>query len=168
MANSHSTKRAALLELADKIKAQAESLHAYLEESGHSQPSWDANDEGPPETVVYEDIRTELAACLEDLQMLVDGPKRFLRSWLTAGIELAALQTAFALRLFQLVPLQKGISLESLAAKADVDADIVARVLRMLATRRIFHEKEPGVFSHSAISALIHRDEEIRCSGEYS
>ena len=83
------------------------------------------------------------------------------------GNDLAAFQIAFDFDFFQLVPLDRTIKLKDLAARAGIDADRAARMIRMLTTHRIFQETEPGYFAHTAASAAFHRDEELRCAAHY-
>ncbi|KAI0199506.1 O-methyltransferase [Astrocystis sublimbata] len=146
---------------------QTETIDSYLRSSGYGQPSFDAATDGPPDTAEYTVLRGALASTLDELKCLVDGPKRYMRSLLMTGNDLAAFQVAFEFNFFQLVPLDTGIDVDTLAVKTGVDVDRATRVLRMLATHHVFLESRPGYFSHTAASALFHRDEALRCSGSY-
>lgn len=153
--------------LAANISEKAASLSAYLESQGHAQPNFIPGCADPPETEEYLALHTSLTSSLEDLQRLADGPRRSLRPFIMIGNDLAALQVAFDFGFFQLVPFEGSIDVETLARKVGIDADRVARVLRMLATHRIFVEPKPGFFAHTAASAVFHDDEELRCAGHY-
>ncbi|RYP70069.1 hypothetical protein DL771_005686 [Monosporascus sp. 5C6A] len=38
----------------------------------------------------------------------------------------------------------------------------------MLTSHRVFEEPRPGFFRHSASSLIIHKDEDLRCAGQYT
>jgi len=156
-----------LASLAANISEKAASLSTYLESQGHAQPSFLPGCADPPETEEYLTLHTSLTSSLEDLQRLVDGPRRSLRPFIMIGNDLAALQVAFDFGFFQLIPPEGSMDVETLAHKVGIDADRTARVLRMLATHRIFVEPKPGFFAHTAASAVFHDDEELRCAGHY-
>lgn len=160
-------------ELATKIVQQTAEMTSYLSSNGHDHPDFAPDSVEPPETAEYLALHSSLSSCLDDLQRLIDGPRRNMRQFVMMGNDLAALQVAFNFDLFQLVPLEEdggrgaGIDVLALADKAGIDADRTARVLRMLATHRVFVEPKPGHFAHTAASAVFHRDEELRCAGHY-
>ena len=156
-----------LISIAKKLSEQTQAIDAYWQSIDNEQPSFSQDAPEPPDTAEYVSLHSELSSTLADLQRLVDGPKRNLRRTVMLGNDLAALQIAFDFDFFQLVPLDGTIKLEDLAAKAGIDADRAARMIRMLATHRIFQETEPGQFSHTAASAAFHRDEELRCAAHY-
>lgn len=161
------TSATSLASLAANISEKAASLSTYLESQGHAQPSFLPGCADPPETEEYLSLHTSLTSSLEDLQRLVDGPRRSLRPFIMIGNDLAALQVAFNFGFFQLVPPEGSMDVETLAHKVGIDADRTARVLRMLAAHRIFVEPKPGFFAHTAASAVFHDDEELRCAGHY-
>lgn len=156
-----------LASLAANISQKAASISSYLESLGHEQPSFNPGAADPPETAEYLALHTSLTSSLEDLQRLVDGPRRNLRPFIMIGNDLAALQVAFDFGFFELVPLNDSIAVGVLAQKVGIDVDRAARVLRMLATHRIFVEPKPGYFAHTSASAVFHDDEELRCAGHY-
>lgn len=159
--------RTSLASLAANISQKVASLSAYLESQGRAQPSFVPGSADPPETAEYLTLHTSLTSSLEDLQRLIDGPRRSLRPFIMIGNDLAALQVAFDFGFFQLVPSEGPIEVEALAHQAGIDPDRAARVLRMLATHRIFVEPKPGFFAHTATSAVFYDDEELRCAGHY-
>ena len=130
-----------------------------------------------PETPEYEALRAPLNDAALDLLRLINGPKSTLRSFFFSHYDLAALQVALERRFFSHVPLPldlngdtavngqktvQGASVAEIAENAGMDEDRTARVLRFLATHRIFEEVdgERGRFRHTANSALFARDED--------
>lgn len=156
-----------LIELAKNILEQTTSISQYLEKINHAPPSFAPNSSEPPQTPEYLALHSTLKSTLEDLQDLIDGPRRSLRSFVCQGNDLAAFQVACDFELFTHVPLEGEISIQDLAKKAGLDADRTARCLRMLATHRMFKEPRPGFFSHTGASYIISSDEELRCSTHF-
>ncbi|KAI1144405.1 O-methyltransferase [Hypoxylon sp. FL0543] len=157
-----------LVHLAELILQQTTGISSYIQRNALSAPTFDADSSEPPETAEYQALQSKLISTLEDLQCLVSGPRAYMRSLLLSGFELAALQVAFEFDFFGIVPAEGDIEVEELAKKAGMDADRAARFLRILATRRIFQEKTPGHFSHTAASFAFAQDEEMKCAGQLS
>ncbi|KAI0545025.1 O-methyltransferase [Xylaria curta] len=156
-----------LKSLVSKLAKQTETIDSYLRSLDSGRPSFDVLTDKLPDTAEYTVLRGDLASTLDELKYLVDGPKLYLRSLLMTGNDLAAFQVAFEFKFFQIIPLNTGIDVGTLAIKVGMDVDRATRVLRMLATHRVFLESRPCHFSHTAASALLHSDEEIRCAGHY-
>ncbi|KAI3322931.1 O-methyltransferase [Xylariaceae sp. AK1471] len=156
-----------LLSLATDIVKQTESLTAYLKAHQLQEPTFSWDSPSIPETPEYMKIQGGLSASLEDLRRLVDGPRRFARSFIMQGNDLAAFQIAFAFDFFSAIPLKGSINAEDLAKQAGLDVDRTSRVMRMLATHRVFQEDQAGSFSHTAASAIFNEDEGMRCAGSY-
>ncbi|XWW96275.1 hypothetical protein V2A60_004248 [Cordyceps javanica] len=157
-----------LLALAKNIVQKTAAIVEYFEANGLSQPSFDASSPDTPNTTEYVAIYDSLQQSLDDLSMLVAGPKKFLRTFVCQANDLAALQVAFEFKLFHLVPAQGDVSFHSLAFAAGLDVDRTARIMRMLMTQKIFAEKRPGYVSHSSMSWKIAEDPEIHCAGHYT
>ncbi len=49
-------------------------------------------------------------------------------------------------------------NVEDLARECDAHADTLRRVLRLLASRGVFREEEPGMFAHTPLSEALRRD----------
>ncbi|ROV86719.1 hypothetical protein VMCG_10942 [Cytospora schulzeri] len=161
-----------ILDLAANIVHQSSSIAAYLHANNNAvrqttSPGPDACD--PPDTPEYNALHSSLTASLEKLQHLIDGPHRAMRTFICSGNDLAAFQVAFDFGFFEIVPLEEGVDmpLNELAAKAGMDVDRTSRVVRILATHRVFREARPGFVSHTATSAIFARDEELTCAGHY-
>ncbi|ROT40785.1 O-methyltransferase [Sodiomyces alkalinus F11] len=157
-----------LVTLADNIASQTKAIAQYLEANNVEPPSFSPASSQLPNTAEYVALYNSLKTSLQDLERLVDGPKRWLRSFVCQGNDLAALQVAFELDFFGLVPAAEEISMGDLAAAAGLDADRTARVLRMLTTHRIFQEPRAGFVAHSATSLVVHNDEDLKCAGAYT
>lgn len=157
-----------LLNLAELILQQTTAINSYFRQNAIAPPTFDADSSEPPDTAEYQALHSSLASSLEDLQNLIDGPKGFISSYFLIGFEHAAAQVAFEFDFFKIVPKEGEIEIGELAKEAGMDADRAARFLRILATRRMFQEKRPGYFSHTALSRAFARDEEIKCTGQLS
>jgi hypothetical protein len=157
-----------LVTLADTVASQTRSIAEYLQSNNIPQPTFEAGSATLPNTAEYVALYNGLKTALQDLERLVDGPKRWLRSFVCQGYDLAAFQVAFELDLFGLVPAASEISMADLASAAGLDLDRTARILRMLITHRIFQEPRPGYVAHSAASLTVHNDEDLKCAGAYT
>ncbi|KAL3485019.1 hypothetical protein BJX62DRAFT_243350 [Aspergillus germanicus] len=156
-----------LLELATTIVHQTALLTAHLETNSLPEPTFTPDAAYPAETPKFLSIHRTLSAALDTLQYLVDGPHRTLRTLLCRANDLAAFQVAFDFGFFTLIPRDGEMALEEIAARTGVDADRAGRCLRMMATHRVFVEKSPGVFAHTAASWVLGGDEDARCAGHY-
>jgi hypothetical protein len=177
MSSTTSTDDISILSLAIQISQLSAQISSYFNVSSQPEPNFSASSTSVPETPEYEALRVPLNDTALDLLRLVNGPKSTLRSFFFTHCDLAALQVALERRFFDHVPLpldvtgekvengQKilhGASAAEIVEKAGMDEDRTARVLRLLATQRIFEEVdgEKGRFRHTANSALFARDEE--------
>lgn len=163
---SHAT--ADLVSLADTVATQTRAISDYLNSNNIAAPSFAPGHGDLPNTAEYVALYNSLKTALQDLERLVDGPKRWLRSFVCQGYDLAALQVAFEFDFFGLVPAASELSIEELAGVAGLDVDRTARILRILITHRIFQEPTPGFVAHSAASLTIHNDEDLKCAGAYT
>lgn len=163
-----------VLNLAKDIFHQSANIVAYLQQANSNSPARlttafgpDALD--PPETGEYNSLRSSLKASLDDLRRLIDGPRGTMRTLICSGNDLAAFQVAFDFNYFTIVPLEEeeGVTIEELAAKAGMDVDRTAHIVRSLATHRVFREIRPGLVVHTAASAIFARDEDLLCAGHY-
>lgn len=154
----------ALLCLAEDISALSTRLHKKLQESSQEElgaTSASRQTVTNPET---EALKNSLYEAAQDIQLLVTGPNSTLRALYGTHYDLAAHQVAFEFELFRKVPIQGSITTTELAEKTTLSSDIVARVLRLLATQKIFREGDEGVFTHTALSAAIAGDVDLQAS----
>lgn len=157
-----------ILALAEDILEQTKGITKYLQANNLTAPTFALNSPDPPETPEYRELHNSLKTSLEDLQRLVDGPRRWLRAFCCTGYDLGALQVALDFQFFTLIPAEGDISLEELAQKVGLDLDRVSRIIHQLMTYRFFHEHSPGFVSHSSTSLVMLQDEELRSVVHYS
>ncbi|KAH7087100.1 S-adenosyl-L-methionine-dependent methyltransferase [Paraphoma chrysanthemicola] len=181
--SSRSSKSAAIGSLASHISELSSELSDHLRNSGHPDLTFTADSPTVPDTAEYEALRGLLNDAAMDLLHLLNGSKSTLRSFFLSHYDLAALQVALARGFFNHVPLPdlgrisesrdaanelRGASVEEIAEKGGISFDRTARVLKMLATHRIF-EKVPGHsnrFQHTAASALMARDQSFQATAD--
>jgi hypothetical protein len=157
-----------LLGLAQKITQRTQAITDYLVANKYAQPTFAPDCINRPETIEYAKLHGDLKRTLEDLQYLVEGPKRHFRALCCQGYELAAIQVALDFNFFSIVPAQGQISLEDLAKEAGVDLDRTSRIVRLLITEFLLREPTHGYIAHSPSSYLLHSDEEIRSTLHYT
>ena len=176
MSSNTSTSELSITSLAHQISQLSAQISHHFTSSSQPEPTFSATSTGVPETPEYEALRAQVNDAALDLLRLVNGPKSTLRSLFFSQYDLAALQVALDRKFFNYVPLPSAVSggksengqeiapeasAAEIAEKAGMDEDRTARVLRLLATHRIFEEVdgETGRFRHTANSALFARDE---------
>ena len=165
---SKATDRSDLLAIADDVVRQTQAIVEYLQANKYAQSTFAPDSIGRPETLEYAKLHSGLKRSLEDLQYLVEGPKRHFRTLCCQGYELAAIQVALDFNFFGIVPAKGQISLEELAKQAGVDLDRTRRIVRLLAAEFIFQEPTPGYVAHNPSSYLLHKDEEVRSTLHYT
>lgn len=165
---SKDTSRTDLLALAEDVSRQTQAIAEYLRANDYAQPTFAHDSISRPDTIEYAQLHSGLKRSLEDLQYLVEGPKKHFRTLCCQGYELAAIQVALDFNFFSIVPAEGQISLEELAKQAGVDLDRTRRIVRLLATEFIFQEPNPGYVAHNPSSYLLHQDEEIRSTLHYT
>ncbi|EJT99811.1 S-adenosyl-L-methionine-dependent methyltransferase [Dacryopinax primogenitus] len=84
--------------------------------------------------------------------------RRTLLLMANSAFETAALRVAAgACVADHLLPHPSGLPITDLAAKCDMEADKLARVLRLLACKHVFREVAPGVFANTPLSTRLAR-----------
>lgn len=151
-----------IVALARKISVFAEQVGQFYLDTGAAEPSFEPNSAKVPEGEEYGALRTSFNDALNDLALLVNGPVHTLRTLIFTHFDLAAFQTALEFDFFGAVPLGASISVADLAEKVGINQDHVGRVLRLLATHRVFVEIEPDIFGHTSHSVLLAQDSGIR------
>ena len=157
-----------ILGLAQGILELSQVMTQYFQANNLVAPTFDLESQDPPNTSEYRRLHAALKTSLEDLQRLIDGPRKWLRIFCCTGYDLGALQVALDFDFFQLVPAHGEIHLDDLAAQAGLDIDRTTRVVRQLMTYRILEEHKHRVISHSSTSLVLHQDEELRAFVQYS
>ncbi|KAJ2995406.1 hypothetical protein NUW58_g1278 [Xylaria curta] len=158
---------ASLLTLAEDVLKQTQDIVTYLRANNIPEPTFAVDSDPTPESAEYSALQSSLTASLEDLQRLVEGPRKFLRSVCLLGLELTTFQIALDFDFFTIVAPGQEISVSELAKKAGLDADRTRRTVNMLMTHRFFQESRPGWISHSSSSVVLFQDPEIRAAVHY-
>ncbi len=153
-----------LRELAQRISELTEQVADYYDQNQKPKPTFGVASPAVPETPVYEALRAPLNDVANDLLRLVNGPKSSMRSFLCTHYDLAAYQIALEFNFFEIVPENGAIALVDLAKTAAMDEDRAGRVMKFLATQRVFAEIERDVFEHTAASMLFARDSELKAA----
>ncbi|KAI0442184.1 O-methyltransferase-domain-containing protein [Xylaria telfairii] len=174
-------KNTSISALAERISSLSSQLSSYLSSNSISEPTFAPDGGDVPETAEYEALRGPLNDAALDLLRLVNGPKRSLQEFFFSQYDLAALQIALDRRLFDHVPLPpvspddddhqgsvRKARVAEIAEKAGMDEDRTGRVMKILATRRIFDEVdgEPESFAHTASSACLARDADFNATAD--
>ncbi|KAJ4287147.1 hypothetical protein N0V90_012545 [Kalmusia sp. IMI 367209] len=157
-----------ILTLALDIVNHAANIQTLIACQNVPAPSFASDSKEIPDTPEYGTLRSRLVAVLDDLRMLVVGPRRTMRNLICFSNDLAAFQVAFEFGFFTIVPeSEDGIALEEIARQAKMDVGRARQVLRLLCTHRVFREVREGWFAHTANSAAFKRDENLRCAGQF-
>ena len=159
-----------ILALALDIVNNAANIKTLLASQNLPAPNFSPDSPELLDTPEHVALRSRLVASLDDLRMLVVGPRTTMRSLMGSSNDLAALQVAFEFSFFTIVPVaeKEGIAVEEVARQAGMDAGRARQVLRFLCTHRIFREVKDGCFAHTASSAAFGRDENLIGLGQYS
>lgn len=177
MSSLNITNKVSISSLANQISQLSTQISTYFQVLSQPEPDFSVDLTDVPETPEYEALRASLNDAALDLLRLINGPRNTLRSLFFSHYDLAALQVALERRFFDHVPLPvgmrggraenghvtvRGARTAEIAEKAGMDEDRTARVLRLLATQRIFEEVDAdgeARFQHTACSALFTQDE---------
>jgi SAM-dependent methyltransferase len=157
-----------LLALAQQVKDVSSRLIEHLASVGQGTPNFSLTSPDIPEgDRSYDALRNQLNDAAFDLLLLVNGPKIHARKLLVQCHDLAAYQIAFDFEFFKTVPREGSMSLAAIAEKTGLDIDRTGRVLRFLASQRVFREVEKDTFAHTRISYMLNADEELTSAGHY-
>ena len=157
-----------ILSLALDIVHDAADIQSLLASQNAPAPDFTPDSADIPDSPEQAALRSSLLASLDDLRLLVNGPRRTIRSLICFSNDLAAFQVAFEFGFFTIVPESaEGIALEEIARQAGIDVGRSRQVLRLLATHRVFKEVKEGWFAHTATSVLFKRDENLRSAGHF-
>ena len=153
-----------LLRLAEEIHSKTYKIVKHLREYNQVEPNFETDSpiiEPLLEIGDYEDLKNSVNEAANDLLLLINGPKAFLRTFLCTHYELAAYQTAIEYKFFENIPARGSIHVSKLAEIVGMDMDRTGRFLRMLTTHRVFKEVEEDRFAHTAASIALAQDQEV-------
>ncbi|KXT10700.1 hypothetical protein AC579_5052 [Pseudocercospora musae] len=152
--------------LAAQVTQEAQLLTSYLNENGYYQPDFKQGgftefDELPPE---IEASRKRLQAAAKAVQNLAAGPEQYMRNLARSYHDSTTLRWLIHFKIFEAIPLGRGesITYSELARKCDVNEDILRRIVKYAITNHIFHEPESDEVAHTAYSAILVTDAELR------
>lgn len=146
------------LALAKELVHLTEEAVQEAQERGSAPLNFSARATARPATQKYAEVQAKINTVALDLVRLISGPKVVYRHLFVSHYDLAAYQVALEFDFFNLVPLYGTIPVSALAEKAGLDTDRAERILRTLATQRVFEEvpvRGGTAFKHTAASALI-------------
>lgn len=161
--------------LAQQVFSLSSKISSYLTSNSCPEPSLSINTAPVPETPEYDALRSNLNDAALDLLLLTNGPRNTLRNFAFSHYDLAALQVALDRGFFSHVPLPATsadgdtvsiASIGDIAEKAGMDEDRTGRVMKLLATHRIFEEVGSGSFRHTANSILLAQDREFHAMAD--
>ncbi|KAL9034360.1 MAG: hypothetical protein Q9214_007079 [Letrouitia sp. 1 TL-2023] len=150
--------------LLQQTVSYAQQLLGFLDDRQLLKPTFSPDCPDTPKDPAYEALRVNLNQTANDLLLLLNGPKNFLRTFHTSAYDLAACQVALDFGFFEAVPVDGTTTLPELASAVGVDESRAGSVIRLLATQRIFEEVTPDVFCHTATSAVVARNADIRAA----
>ncbi|KAF2728791.1 O-methyltransferas-like protein [Polyplosphaeria fusca] len=156
-----------LLQLAQQIQDLTSKIVSDLSAHQIPEPNFTPSSTEIPETPETAHLRASLNDAATDLLRLVNGPRNDARNRICTLYDIVAWQAACEFGFFDAVPEDGGASISEIAVRANVDEERVGRFIRILATDRIFEEKEPGRFWHTARSVVFLRDRQIRDAVHY-
>lgn len=150
--------------MAEEIHSKTYKIVKHLREQDQDEPNFDTNSpviDPLIETGNYENLKNSVNEAANDLLLLINGPKAFLRTFLCSHYELAAYQTAIEYKFFKNIPTSGSIHVIKLAETVGMDVDRTGRFLRMLTTHKVFKEVEEDRFAHTAVSIVLAKDQEV-------
>lgn len=154
-----------LLKLAEDIHSKTFQIVKTLRQREQAEPNFESDspivDPRIETSHDYEELKNAVNEAANDLLLLINGPKTFLRTFLTTHYELAAYQAAIEFKFFEKVPRQGPIHVAKLAESVGMDEDRTGRFLRLLATQRVFKEVKEDYFAHTAASMALAIDPEV-------
>ncbi|KAK4234079.1 6-hydroxytryprostatin B O-methyltransferase [Achaetomium macrosporum] len=163
-----------LEELARNCTKNAIVVGQYLSAHGLPQPSHEPDGPSstlPPDAPVdVKRARQSLMDAALQLFQLATGPREFVPNLAPGYQYVACLTWLLRFDIFRLVPASGTISYRDLAAAASKQASRAAAIpegrlksiVRMAMTAALFREPEPDRVGHSATSALLARDADVR------
>ncbi|KAL6406909.1 hypothetical protein AUP68_09723 [Ilyonectria robusta] len=148
--------------LAEAISETAKALTAYLEQNGHSAPSFEEGGlEQYPKNELVTGLRFQLLEAASDLYHLALGPADmgFLQP-LFWNHDTTILDVLNRFGFFTSVPVGESATYSDIAARTTLPESLVRRILRHAMTMRLFDEKPPysGKIVHTSTTAFMSKN----------
>ncbi|KAJ7860062.1 O-methyltransferase [Mycena olivaceomarginata] len=152
-----------LRQLSNIISDAVDDIERTYEASGKALPSIDQPfDQNDPAEALLKDARVSSAtknimAAAAQLSATVCDPRRGAVNMSKSFLLSSCLRAASELDVVELLREAgtKGANAAEIAAVCKVDAGIMARILRLLATHHVFQEVAPGVFANNRLSSVL-------------
>ncbi|KAF9073215.1 S-adenosyl-L-methionine-dependent methyltransferase [Rhodocollybia butyracea] len=108
--------------------------------------------------------RQLIVAAATQLIATVRPPAEFLQDAVSAMLKPAALRVIIDTNIPEVLSEEgpQGLHVNDLSVRTGVDESYLARVMRYLATRHIFRELTPNVFTHNRISTLLSKNKSVK------
>ncbi|KAL4952517.1 S-adenosyl-L-methionine-dependent methyltransferase [Aspergillus filifer] len=150
--------------LATQISLSASQITNFLNLNNIPHPTF-TPDAPPSFPSAPNDILHARQTLLESAQSLIDlltGPAEHLRWLACRHHDMSSLRWIYHFDIARHIPLDSAISYTELARKANVNEDILKRMLRHAMTNRLFVELIPNYVAHSASSALLLKSQALK------
>ncbi|KAF2266741.1 O-methyltransferas-like protein [Lojkania enalia] len=156
-----------LAELALEVQQLTSKIITNLSANQIAEPDFSVDSNSIPETPENVRLRASLNDAVLDLLRLVNGPRNDVRDLICTLYDIVAWQVACEFGFFEVVPEDGVATINEIAAKAGLDEDRVGRMMRILATDRIFEEVKKDEFRHTSRSIVFKHDKQIRDAVHY-
>jgi len=169
------TSKSYLLQLAQTIHDITAEIVSNLTSEELSEPTLEIDSQNIPDAQPFTELRDCLNEATSELTYLINGPQTLARNSVLGLYDLTALQVAFEFNFFEAIPENGLLEIKKFAEIVGIDEDRVSRILKILATDRIFQEVEidrgaggkVSGWRHSARSLAFLREPGLRDAGRY-
>lgn len=162
---AQSSEPSTMLELATGIFGQVYRLDEHLKSNSISQPNLDvgaSTELWTSQSTDIENARNIILGMTKQLTKLLVGPHEFLHEYISPNWEHGALYTLLEFDVLENIPLDGKAHVSLLASRSGLLERKLLSLLRLIACEGILDEVDDGVFSHTAISEEIVRDEKFK------
>ncbi|KAK0749352.1 S-adenosyl-L-methionine-dependent methyltransferase [Schizothecium vesticola] len=149
--------------LAQTITEETKKLEAYLRANNLPLPSFDVDSPAdyPKLPADIAKSRNAIIVATKELALLAHGPRESVRWAVWEFLDVLALQLINHFGIAKLVPLTHPIPLSTLSTLTRLDPINLARALRLVMTKGLFHEPEPNLIAHTAASRALAEDADL-------
>ncbi|KAI1204780.1 S-adenosyl-L-methionine-dependent methyltransferase [Annulohypoxylon truncatum] len=153
-----------IIELSSLIARETALINDFLVKNNLPTPSLDADALQsipiPDSATDIEAARTAVIEACSELKALMTGPKELLRFKWTAY---ASVKAILRFKLDRSFPVGESTSFEAMSKFSGLSEMNVRRLVRhAIINHRFFQENAPGVITHSALTAILSRDDMAR------
>ncbi|KAI0877220.1 O-methyltransferase-domain-containing protein [Hypoxylon argillaceum] len=157
---------ARIVQLASLIASYTEAINNYLNDRGFRTPSFslDALDSPgiPSDAANIQAARASVISACSELKDLLTGPRSLLKFQWTDYVSVKAI---LRFKLDQSFDVDSSTNFKKMSELSGLDERTVRRIVRHgIINHRFFCENEPGVITHSALTAILAQDPAARNS----